>query len=207
MLNLVRSFIKVANVRSFASSTSAANSLTFQEANIGQEIHFESPLTTNREVWLENFDSEEEQKLAIMELNPRIFGTTPRIDIINKNIEWQRKYRFVSFAHAKIRMEVRGGGRKPWPQKGLGRARHGSIRSPLWRGGGVVHGPRSPTTHFYMLPFFTRVHGLTSTLSVKLAQDDLHVVEDLEIPTDDSSYIKSLIEKRNWGPSVLIVDE
>lgn len=74
-------------------------------------------------------------------------------------------------------------------------------------GGGVAHGPRSPTTYFYMLPFYTRVLGLTTTLSVKLAQDDLHVVKDLEIPTDDKDYIKSLIEKRNWGPSVLFVDE
>jgi large subunit ribosomal protein L4 len=58
-----------------------------------------------------------------------------------------------------------------------------------------------------MLPFQTRLRGLTSTLSVKLAQDDLHVVKDLEIPTEDSQYIKDLIERRNWGPSVLIVDE
>lgn len=70
-----------------------------------------------------------------------------------------------------------------------------------------MHGPRSPTTHFYMLPFYQRVQGLVATLSVKLHQDDLHVVKDLEIPTDDGAYIKSLIEKRNWGPSVLIIDE
>lgn len=110
------------------------------------------------------------------------------------------------YAHTKTRAEVRGGGRKPWPQKGTGRARHGSIRSPLWRGGGIAHGPRSPTTHFYMLPFYTRVAGLTSTLSVKLAQDDLHIVNELEIPTSEPSYIEQLIEKRNWGPSVLFVD-
>lgn len=58
-----------------------------------------------------------------------------------------------------------------------------------------------------MLPFYTRVRGLTATLSVKFAQDDLHVIKDLEIPTDDSQYIKNLIEKRNWGPSVLFIDE
>lgn len=74
------------------------------------------------------------------------------------------------YAHTKVRNEVRGGGRKPWPQKGLGRARHGSIRSPLFRGGGVIHGPRSPKTYFFMLPFYKRVLGLTSTLSIKHAQ-------------------------------------
>lgn len=159
-----------------------------------------------RQVWVENFDTIDEKKLKIVELHPDVFGAAPRIDIIHQNTEWQRKYRYVSFAHTKIRMEVRGGGRKPWPQKGLGRARHGSIRSPLWRGGGVVHGPRSPNSHFYMLPFFNRVLGLTSTLSVKLAQDDLHIVDSLDIPTEDPDFIKQLIEQRNWGPSVLLVD-
>lgn len=77
---------------------------------------------------------------------------------------------FQCFEHAQSRAEMRGGGRKPWPQKGLGRARHGSIRSPLFYKGGAAHGPRSPKTYFYMLPFHKRVLGLTSTLSIKLAQ-------------------------------------
>uniref|UniRef100_A0A182NE27 Large ribosomal subunit protein uL4m n=1 Tax=Anopheles dirus TaxID=7168 RepID=A0A182NE27_9DIPT len=151
-------------------------------------------------------DTVEANNSGIVELDSSIFGAAPRIDIVHQNIEWQRKYRFVSFAHAKTRNEVRGGGRKPWPQKGLGRARHGSIRSPLWRGGGIAHGPRSPTTHFYMLPFYSRVLGLISTLSIKLAQDDLHVVRDLELPTEDPQYLKDLIAARLWGPSVLFVD-
>uniref|UniRef100_A0AAG5CV80 Large ribosomal subunit protein uL4m n=1 Tax=Anopheles atroparvus TaxID=41427 RepID=A0AAG5CV80_ANOAO len=159
-----------------------------------------------REAWLENMNTVEEKKVGIIELNNAVFGAAPRIDIVHQNIEWQRKYRFVSFAHSKTRNEVRGGGRKPWPQKGLGRARHGSIRSPLWKGGGVAHGPRSPTTHFYMLPFYNRVLGLVSTLSIKLAQDDLHIVKDLEIPTDDPQYLRDLVQARLWGPSVLFVD-
>lgn len=89
----------------------------------------------------------------------------------------------------------------------MGRARHGSIRSPLFKGGGVVHGPRSPTPHFYMLPFYTRIMGLTSSLSIKLAQDDLHIVKDLDIPTDDPKFMDELVKNRNWGPSVLFVDE
>lgn len=159
-----------------------------------------------RQVWLENLDTVEEKKLGLITLHPHIYAAAPRIDIIHQNVRWQKMYRWVCYAHTKTRAEVRGGGRKPWPQKGTGRARHGSIRSPLWRGGGIAHGPRSPTTHFYMLPFYTRVAGLTSTLSVKLAQDDLHIVNELEIPTSEPSYIEQLIEKRNWGPSVLFVD-
>jgi large subunit ribosomal protein L4 len=58
-----------------------------------------------------------------------------------------------------------------------------------------------------MLPFYTRVHGLISCLSIKLAQDDLHIVNSLEIPTDDPKYVEDLVENRSWGPSVLLVDE
>ncbi|KOC69063.1 39S ribosomal protein L4, mitochondrial [Habropoda laboriosa] len=159
-----------------------------------------------REVWLENLDTVERKKIGLVTLHPDVYAVSPRIDIIHQNVRWQRMYKFVSYAHTKTRAEVRGGGRKPWPQKGLGRARHGSIRSPLWRGGGVIHGPRSPTTYFYMLPFYTRVFGLTSALSVKLAQDDLYIIKDMEIPTKESSYIEQLIEERHWGPSLLLVD-
>ncbi|CAK9794889.1 39S ribosomal protein L4, mitochondrial [Anthophora quadrimaculata] len=159
-----------------------------------------------REVWIENLDTVERKRLGLITLHPNVYATSPRIDIIHQNAHWQKMYRFVSYANTKTRAEVRGGGRKPWPQKGTGRARHGSIRSPLWRGGGVVHGPRSPTPYFYMLPFYTRVAGLTSTLSVKLAQDDLYIINDLEIPTNEPSYIEQLIEERQWGPSVLFVD-
>lgn len=73
--------------------------------------------------------------------------------------------------------------------------------------GGVCHGPRNPTTYFYMLPIYARVCGLTSTLSAKFAQDDIHVVENLDIPTEDPQFILDLIEERAWGSSVLIVDK
>ncbi|KAL3269476.1 hypothetical protein HHI36_008545 [Cryptolaemus montrouzieri] len=159
------------------------------------------------QVWVENLDTIDENKLGIIELHPDIFAVNPRIDIIQQNAKWQKLYRYVSYAHTKSRFEVRGGGKKPWPQKGLGRARHGSIRSPLFKGGGVIHGPKSPNPHFYMLPYYVRVNGLTSMLSIKLAQDDLHVVNDIEIPSDEPQYIKELIKSRNWGPSVLIIDE
>lgn len=158
-----------------------------------------------RQVWIENMDSTDVQRKGIIELHPTVFAMEPRIDMISRNVNWQQKYKFVSFSWAKNRAEKRGGGRKPWPQKGQGRARQGSCRSPIFKDGGVAHGPRNPTTHYFMLPFFVRVAGLRATLSAKLAQDDLHIVDDIEIPTEDPEYIKSLVADRKWGPSVLFV--
>lgn len=196
--------IRLCSLNSAAVTTTTAN----KTINIlKKEWEFPPLYTKPREVWIENLDSVEEKKLGLIELHPMVYAAPPRIDIIHSNVIWQRKYRWVSWAHTKTRAEVRGGGKKPWPQKGLGRARHGSIRSPLFRGGGVAHGPRSGKSHFFMLPFHLRLHGLTTTLSAKLAQDDLHIVKDLELPTDESQYLVDLIENRNWGPSVLIIDE
>lgn len=198
------SFISQSRILSTASNAPASNS-NLQITK--KEWQFPPEYTKPREVWVENLDTIEENKLGIFELHPMVYAATPRIDIIHQNVLWQRNYRWVSWAHTKTRAEVRGGGRKPHPQKGGGRARHGSIRSPLFRGGGIAHGPRTGKTHFYMLPFHLRIYGLTSVISSKLAQDDLHIVRDLELPSDDSKYLADLIEDRNWGPSVLIVDD
>ncbi|CAG9830453.1 unnamed protein product [Diabrotica balteata] len=187
---------------SVATLSSTENRINVEPRTLAFPPKYQEP----RQVWLESLDTIDERKLGILELHPDVFATNPRIDIIHQNVRWQTLYRYVSFAHTKSRFEVRGGGRKPWPQKGLGRARHGSIRSPLFRGGGVVHGPKSPTPHFYMIPFYTRLLGLTSALSVKFAQDDLHVVDNLDLPTDEQSYIEELVKSRFWGPSVLFVD-
>lgn len=187
-------------------STVVTTSSSENEALEPRQLMFPPKFQKPRQVWLESLDTIDERKLGILILHPDIFATNPRIDIIHQNVKWQQLYRFVSYAHTKSWFEVRGGGRKPWAQKGLGRARHGSIRSPLFRGGGVIHGPKSPTPHFYMLPYYTRIQGLTSALSVKLAQDDLHIIDSLEIPSEESSYIQELVRSRMWGPSVLFVD-
>uniref|UniRef100_A0A8C6TT27 Large ribosomal subunit protein uL4m n=1 Tax=Neogobius melanostomus TaxID=47308 RepID=A0A8C6TT27_9GOBI len=106
---------------------------------------------------------------------------------------------YSSHAHTKVRSEVRGGGRKPWNQKGGGRARHSSIR---WSGS------RAPgsTSYYYMLPMKVRVLGLKVALSSKMAQDYLHIVDSLDVPTPDSQYLTDLIKQKHWGKSVLLVD-
>ncbi|XP_041354179.1 39S ribosomal protein L4, mitochondrial-like [Gigantopelta aegis] len=163
--------------------------------------------TPPKQAWLESLDTIEDGKLGIVDLHPEIFGTYPRIDMLHSNILWQRNFKRISYAKTKSRAEVRGGGRKPWPQKGMNKARHGSIRSPIWRGGGIAHGPRGPQSFFYMLPTPLRVMGLRVALSVKYAQNNLHIVDSFDIPSDDSQYITDLIDTRFWGYSVLFVDD
>lgn len=195
-------------VKSVIQNVSSRNLSTSAEATFVPVInkYLQQQNQLPRQVWIENMTTTNVQRKGLMELHPTVFAATPRIDIIHRNALWQRKYQFVSFNQAPSRSEKPGGGRKPWPQKGQGRARHGSIRSPLFLHGGRAHGPRNPTSYYYMLPFYVRVAGLTSTLSVKLAQDDLHIVDDLEIPTEDPQYIKTLVEERKWGPSVLFIN-
>ncbi|XP_063305550.1 large ribosomal subunit protein uL4m [Pelobates fuscus] len=157
-------------------------------------------------VWLETLKDPQDQQLGLVHLHPDVFSVPPRIDILHQVVTWQRNFKRISYAKAKTRAEVRGGGRKPWQQKGSGRARHGSIRSPLWRGGGVTHGPRGPTSYYYMLPMKVRVLGLKMALTTKLAQDDLYIIDSLDVPSPDPEYLTDLVKQRHWGESVLIVD-
>ncbi|KAG8441317.1 hypothetical protein GDO86_006883 [Hymenochirus boettgeri] len=157
-------------------------------------------------VWLESLKHPDDQQLGLVQLHPDVFNVPPRIDILHQVITWQKNFKRISYAKVKTRAEVRGGGRKPWQQKGSGRARQGSIRSPLWRGGGVSHGPRGPTSYYYMLPMKLRVLGLKIALTTKLAQDDLHVIDSMDISTPDPQYLIDLVKHRQWGESVLIVD-
>lgn len=161
-----------------------------------------SPVQT----WVETLERQDSEPVGVAQLHPDVFAVQPRLDILHQVEIWQRNFKRISHAHTKVRSEVRGGGRKPWNQKGSGRARHGSIRSPLWRGGGVSHGPRGPTSYYYMLPMKVRVQGLKVALSSKMTQDYLHIVDSLNIPTPDPQYLLDLIRHRHWGQSVLIVN-
>jgi len=162
-----------------------------------------------REAWVENLDSRNEEKRGIIDLHPDVWAVYPRIDIIHQNLVWQSKYNVVNYNHVKGVKEMiysYGGGAKPWPQKGTGRARQGSRRAPQWINGGKVHGPKGPKSLYYMLPYHLRVYGLTHTLSVKMVQDDVHVVDSLDLPTDDPEYLLELSKERGWSSSVLFVD-
>ncbi len=143
----------------------------------------------------------------LIRLHPDIWSIRPRLDVIQKNVKWQFYYKKVSYIHRLNRHEMPGGkGPRPWPQKGTGRARHRTRTSPIWIHGGKSHGPQNPRSFFHMINYPTRVNGLIHTLAVKFAQDDVHFVKSLDVPTKDGKWLEELIDERNWGISALIVD-
>lgn len=117
---------------------------------------------------------------AVVALDPRVFDTPLRPDIVHRVIVWQEKNARTTLYKAKTRAEVRGGGRKPWKQKGTGRARAGSIRSPLWRGGGVAH---APVFRDWSISLNKKVRqlGLRVALAAKARDGRLVVVDALSL--------------------------
>lgn len=108
-------------------------------------------------------------------------------------------------ASTKTRAEVKGGGRKPWRQKGTGRARAGSIRSPLWRTGGVTFGPK-PRSYYYSLPKKAKRNALKSVLSMKLAEKQLLILKAMELKEPKTKDGAKLLEALKVD-SALIVDD
>lgn len=166
-----------------------------------------TPASQPKQAWLESLDTVNHEKLGIVDLHPDIFGAFPRTDILWWNVHWQKMYKHINYDFVKNRAEMRGGGRKPWPQKGTGRARHGSIRSPIFLHGGKTFGPRGPDSSFFMLSANMRTLGLRIALSVKYSQDNLFIVDSLDIPTDEPKHLQDIVEARGWGLSVLFVDD
>ncbi len=106
----------------------------------------------------------------------------------------------------KNRSAVRGGGRKPWRQKGTGRARQGSIRSPQWRGGGVVFGP-TPRSYSYKLPKKVRRLAMKSVLSEKVASNNLVAIEGLSFDAPKTKEFKQVLANLTIDSKVLVVLE
>jgi large subunit ribosomal protein L4 len=117
------------------------------------------------------------EKVGEVDLKEDIFAVEIKPYLLHEVVVWQRACRRGGNASTKTRGEVAGSGRKPWRQKGTGRARVGSIRSPIWRGGGTVFGPR-PRSYAYTLPKKMRRAALKMALSSKLANGQLVVLDD-----------------------------
>lgn len=121
------------------------------------------------------------QKVGETDLDPAIFEAKVNPSLIYDAVLWQMAKRRAGTHSAKIRDEVSGGGKKPWKQKGTGRARAGSTRSPLWRGGGIVFGPK-PRDYEHSMPKKARRGALISALSSKMSEKAIMVIADMALP-------------------------
>lgn len=132
-------------------------------------------------------------EVGSQELDETVFGIEPNIPVMHQAHQRQLANARIGNHNTKRRGEVRGGGRKPWRQKGTGRARHGSIRSPIWRGGGVVFGPH-PRSYRKKMPRKMRQLAIRSVLSAKAQENELVVIKGLTGVEPKTKSMKVLLE-------------
>lgn len=139
-----------------------------------------------------------------IELNDSIFGIEPNNNVVTDAVLMQRASMRQGTHAVKNRSAVSGGGKKPWRQKGTGRARQGSIRSPQWRGGGIVFGP-TPRSYAYKLPKKVYRLALKSVLSQKVLDSALVVVDALSIDAPKTKEFKAVLNNLNVNEKTLVV--
>lgn len=139
-------------------------------------------------------------------LNDKVFGIEPNESVVFEAIIRQRAGKRQGTSKVKNRSAVRGGGKKPWRQKGTGRARQGSIRAPQWRGGGTVFGP-TPRSYAYTMPRKQRRLAIKSVLSQKLIDNDLIVLDKLTMSAPKTKELVSMLNGLNADGKVLIVSD
>ena len=147
------------------------------------------------------------QKVTTVELSPSIFEAPVYTDLMHQAYVRQMANARLGTHDTKTRNEVSGGGRKPWRQKGTGRARQGSSRSPVWVGGGKVHTPH-PRSYEQSMPKKMRRAALRSALSVKAAESNIVVVENMDLPEPKTRLmVKALNALVGEGSALILVPE
>jgi large subunit ribosomal protein L4 len=144
------------------------------------------------------------KKVGQVELADAVFGAKVNPHLLHEASRWYLRGLRAGTHKTKDKSEVSGAGRKLWKQKGTGRARVGSIRSPLWRHGGTVHGPK-PRDYSYALPKKMLLGALRSALSAKLAEQKLTVVDEWSLETHKTKALRLVLGKLNHTKSALLV--
>src|SRR5437867_6982648 len=143
-------------------------------------------------------------KVGTLELADEGFGA------VNEDLLWEAVKHYRAAQHAgthatKNRWRVSGSGKKLWKQKGTGRARVGSIRTPLWRGGGTVHGPK-PRSYEYAFPQKKLMGALRSAIAAKIADGKITVVDSFEVPEAKTKLFRTALDKLEAGKTTLLVE-
>lgn len=139
-----------------------------------------------------------------IELNEAIFGIEVNEHVVYEVVKNHLANRRQGTQSAKTRAEVRGGGRKPWRQKGTGRARQGSIRAPQWKGGGVVFAPK-PRSYRYSVPKKVRRLAMKSVLSSKVLEGELRILDALTIDAFSTKKAKEILKNLSLETKTMIV--
>lgn len=135
------------------------------------------------------------EKVREREVHEKFFLVKPKASVVHQVVVAQMANARRVLADTKDRSEVRGGGRKPWKQKGTGRARHGSSRSPIWRGGGVTFGPTTQRQFAQKVNKKMKQKALFMALSEKVAKGSFVLLETLEIPTSKTKELLKIVSK------------
>lgn len=149
----------------------------------------------------------EGKEIGQVQLSEEVFGIEPNESVVHEAVVMQLASMRRGTSSTKHRGEVSGGGRKPWRQKGTGRARAGTIRSPLWRGGSIVFGPK-PRDYSYTIPKKKRRLALKSVLSDKASTDSIVVLDLLDMDQPKTKeMIKILAALNNQGKALVVTAE
>ncbi len=142
--------------------------------------------------------------LGEMDLSARVFEAPVNINLLHQAVVIYQQNQRAGTASTKTRAMVRGGGRKPWKQKGTGRARQGSIRAPQWRHGGVAFGPH-PHSYARKFPHKMRQAAIRQALSAKLRDGELTVVADFAYPQVKTRQVADTLRNLNLEPNALLI--
>lgn len=144
------------------------------------------------------------EAVGTVELDETVWGIEPNLPVIHQALVRQQANARLGTHNTKTRGQVRGGGRKPWRQKGTGRARQGTIRAPQWKGGGVVFGPH-PRKYTQAMPRQMRRLAIRSVLSAKLRDERVTVIDGLADIEPRTKSMKAVVEALPQSRSLLIV--
>lgn len=150
--------------------------------------------------------NKDRQKVSELTLSDEVFAAPVREDLIHAVVRYQRAKARQGTHKVKGRAEVRGGGRKPYKQKGTGRARQGTIRAPQWRGGGIVHGP-TPRSYAFKLNKKVRRAALRGALSQRVSTGAVVVLDDLDLPEIKTRQVAQLLKTFELKDALLVLPE
>lgn len=150
-----------------------------------------------------NMDGKEVEEL---ELNDAIFGVEVKTNLMHASVVQQLANKRQGTQSAKTRAEVRGGGRKPWRQKGTGRARIGSIRAPHWTGGGVIFAPK-PRDYSFKLNKKEKRYALKSALSARVADGKFIVIDDLKLEAVKTKEMVKVLDNLKVSKALIVINE